>query len=249
MYEQLSIYITRNKAHGSHAIFIITFLLLTSVAELNAQQLEIFSVRQSSTKPILTDIYLYVSGSREDQSLLYTSNNNIHNNKNTYSKYVDFGTGIEIYRNPSIFQFFGYFGYKYESLSYDKSIFVSEGVDSHWLSTDIKAEISCLGIGIKTDYFINSKVQNSDNFSYNGIYSDCFNKVSVCSYLAVQIRFTRLKFEVRIGPYIVPHINPDKIAYYNLTKSSVNGLYLDFRISYRIFTTGDPRNTPHFFNL
>ena len=239
----------RNKAYRCRTIFIITFLLLTYVARLNAQQLEIISVRQSIIKPVLTNIFFYVSGSRENQSSLRTSSNNVFNKKDTYSKYIDFGTGIELYREPSIFQFFSSVGYKYESLSYDKSLFISEGVDSHWLSTDIKAEVSYLGVGIKSDFFINSKVRNSDNFSYNGIYSDCFNKVSVCGYIAAQIRFTRLKFEVRVGSYIIPHINPDKIAYYNLTKTYVNGMYLDFRINYRIFTTGNPRNSPYIFNL
>lgn len=251
MYEQLSIYITRNKSFSSHAMLIAAFLFLISVAKLNAQQMEIISIGRSRIKPVFTDIFLYVSGSREKLPLLSTSNNNGINKKDTYSKYINLGTGVEIYRKPGIFQFSSYLGYKYESLSYVKNLFTNERVDCHWVSTDIKAEVSYLGLGIKSDFFINSKVRNNDNFSYNGIYPDCFNRVSLCAYFSAQIRFTKLKFEACIGSYIVPHINPDKIAYYNLTNASVNGLYLDFRINYRIFTTGDPRNIPIFtiFNL
>lgn len=222
-------------------------ILFLSTNYTYAQEFKIKHIEQSLTSPRLTNLYIYAAGNREKFSNMWTANNTLYNSKNTYGKYVDVGVGIEMYKEKGLFQFCGSLGYKYETYSYDKSIFSDQGIDTHWLSADIKAEIPFFGAGMKSDIFLISKIRQKNNFSYNGINPECFNNISLCWYAALHIRFTNVKIEARLGTYIVPHLNPSKIAYYNSTTTHIDALYFEFKLSYRIFTTGTPHNVPHIF--
>ena len=214
----------------------------------DAQELKINPIKQSRINPIITNVYLYAAGGREHHSNLWTSNNTVYSNNHVYGKYVDMGAGVEIYKEKGLLQYCGTLGYKYQSYSYDKKLLDGYGVDTHWLSADIKAEILYVGTGFKTDFFLDAKIKNDDKFTYNGIYPECFNDISLCWYFALHLRFTRLKLEARIGTYIIPHLNANKITYHNMSKTHVDGLYFEFRLNYRIFTTGRPHNAPSVFD-
>ena len=93
-----------------------------------------------------------------------------------------------------------------------------------------------------------TKIKNNDHFSYEGLYSDCFNHISFCYYVGFNVRFTRLKLEARIGSYLVPQFSPEKISYHNMTKTHVDGSYFEIRVYYRIFTTGKVHSSPYMFD-
>lgn len=217
-----------------------TVAALVSTLQLHAQELEIDLLKKTQLKPWITNIFIYGAGSRVNHGNLWTASNTHYGNNDTFGKYSDIGAGVEAYRDNGWFQFSGTIGYKYQNYNYDKKLFSHSGIDSHWLSTDIKTEIAYFGAGLKSDIFLRSIIRNNNNFDYNGIYPDCFNNMTLCWYGAMHVRFTRLKAEVRIGSYIVPHLNAAKISYYNLIPTHIDRLYFEIRMSFRIFTTGSP---------
>lgn len=222
-------------------------VFLVCTLPLKAQDVKVIPVRPSRIKPLHASVGVYAAGSRICHESLTTANNTRYNYQPTYGKYVDAGVTAELCRNRGIFQYIGSVGYKYNVYNYSKSMIGDSGVDSHWISTDLKAEVSYVGLGVQSDIHLFSKVRNNDYFSYNGLYPETFNSATLCWYLSGQLRFTRLKLEARVGSYIIPHLNPNKIAYYNLTDTTVNNLYFECRLSYRIFTTGRVRSIQSLF--
>lgn len=219
-------------------------LAFFATLQLHAQEPDVAELKMTQTKPMITNIFVYGAGGREEHGNLWTAANSLRNSKDIYGKYSDIGAGVELYREDGWLQFSGSLGYKYQNYSYDKKLIGDSGIDSHWLSTDLKAEFCYCGVGIKSDVYLNSRTRSSNNFDHNGIYPDCFNHMTLCWFFAMQAQFTRLKVEARYGTYIVPHINPSKIAYYNLSTTHVDGLYFEVKLSFRIFTTGSPFNAP-----
>lgn len=225
--------------------FIATAVLaFFATLQLHAQESDVAELKMTQTKPMITNVFVYGAGGREEHGNWWTAANSLYNGKDIYGKYSDIGAGVEIYRGKGWLQVSGSLGYKYQNYGYDKKFISDSGIDSHWLSTEIKAEVSYLGTGFKSDIFLHSNTRSTNNFDHNGIYPDCFNPMTLCWFIAMQAQFTRLKVEGRCGTYIVPHINPSKIAYYNLSNTNVDGLYLEVKLSFRIFTTGSPFNAP-----
>lgn len=140
----------------------------------------------------------------------------------------------------------GYFGYKYEVYGYNKGFSDNSGVYSHWLSADMNVSYANFGAGIRSDIFLTSKIKNNDHFTYEGLYSECFNPITLCFYGSLNLRFTNFKLEARLGSYLIPQFNPDKISYYNLKATHVEGLYFELKLHYRIFTTGKVHKAPSF---
>ena len=220
-------------------------LVFISSLQLKAQSPSIEDLKTTRIKPLITNVFVYGTGGRETHENLWTAvNSSLTNGKDTYGKYSDIGAGVEIYKENGWFQFNGSLGYKYLNYGYDKKFISDSGIDSHWLSTDLKAEVYYGGVGIKSDIFLHSRTRSTNNFDHNGIYPSCFNPMTLCWFFAMQAQFTRLKVEARCGTYIIPHINPSKIAYYNLSTTYVEGWYFEVKLSLRIFTTGSPFNAP-----
>lgn len=218
-----------------------SIIVLLPMLHLQAQEVKITCIKKTTTKPLITNIFLYGAGSRESHSNMWTASNTVSSSTKTYyGKYTDFGLGTDFYFGEGWVHFVGALGYKYKNYSYDKTLVRNSGIDSHWVSTDLKVETLNFGLGIQSDTFIKSKTHNKDHFAYNGIYPDCFNAMTLCWYFALHARFNQLKAEARIGSYIIPPLNPSKIAYYNLTNTHINGLYIEIRLNFRIFTTGSP---------
>ncbi len=228
------------------ALLLLCFLL-SLVGRLHAQEV-VRPMTETQIKPILTNVFVYAAGSRVEHGNMWTANNTVFDKKYLYGKYMDLGAGVELYRAGGFLQYNGSLGYKYQFYDYNKGLFGAAGVDSHWLSADVKVESMYFGAGIKSDVYLGSKIKNRDNFSFNGIYPDSFNPMSLCWYAALHFRFTRLKFEARLGSYIVPPLSPQKISYYNITKTHIEALYFEMRLSCRIFTSGEPLHAPSMFN-
>lgn len=237
MSELLNMYIIKNRYFIRATI--LCLMLITSSVVVSAQDSIVNPLSKSEKKTIHTDVLLYVAGSRNSHGNMWTASNTIYVNNYIYGKYLDIGAEFDFCRDNGAIKFCSLLGYRVETFSFDKRFFANTGIDSHFISADIKAEYIFLGAGLKSDIFLFSRAKDQGDLSYLGYNSSCFNRLSLCAYLSCIIPFSRLKLEVRLGSYIVPHLNPNKISYVNLTKSYVDGLYFEFRLSYKIFTTGN----------
>ena len=237
MSELLNMYIIKNRYFIRATI--LCLMLITSSVVVSAQDSIVNPLSISEKKTTPTDVLLYVAGSRNSHGNMWTASNTVYVDNYIYGKYLDIGAEFDFCRDNGTIKLCGLLGYRVETFSFDKRFFANTGIDSHFISADIKAEYIVLGAGLKSDIFLFSRAKDPGGLVYLGYNSDCFNRMSLCAYISYTIPFSRLKLEGRIGGYFVPHINPNKISYVNLTKSYFDGLYFEFRLSYKIFTTGN----------
>ena len=235
------------KTKKKYRCFQILVLVLVNTGNLVAQDLLVKPLSKTSLNPLQTEIFLYAAGGTSNNRNLWTANNQINTkNKGLYGTYFDVGLSAEVYRSKKEwFKIGGSMGYKYEVYGFDNRLSANTGLYSHWMSLDLDAIWGNLcGVGIRSDVFLGSKIKNHDHFTHEGLYSDCFNKMAFCYYFSINIRLTKVKIEGRLGSYIKPQLNPDKISYFNMNKTNVNGLYFELRAYYRLFTTGDIQKFP-----
>ena len=227
---------------------VFTIWLAMGAHKLSAQESVVTPLSQSTLNPIQADIFVYAAGGTSKNGNLWTATNYI-NDKDVYGTFVDLGLKAELYKQKlNGIRLGTSFGYKYQVYAYDKSLSGNSGVYSHWLTADLDFCLSYFNAGFKSDIFLSSKIKNNDHFSYEGLYSDCFNHISFCYYVGLNVRFTRLKLEARIGSYLVPQFSPEKISYHNMTKTHVDGSFFEIRVYYRIFTTGKVHSSPYMFD-
>lgn len=227
---------------------VFTIWLAMGAHKLLAQESVVTPLSQSTLNPLQADIFVYAAGGTSKNGNLWTATNYI-NDKDVYGTFVDLGLKAEFYKQKlNGIRLGTSFGYKYQVYAYDKSLSGNSGVYSHWLTADLDFCLSYFNAGFKSDIFLSSKIKNNDHFSYEGLYSDCFNHISFCYYVGFNVRFTRLKLEARIGSYLVPQFSPEKISYHNMTKTHVDGSYFEIRVYYRIFTTGKVHSSPYMFD-
>ena len=215
-----------------------------------AQENNVRPISQTVLNPLQADLFLYASWGTSKNGNLWTATNNVRNkDMDVYGTYLDAGFEVELFKQKlNAIRLGASLGYKYEVYAYNKSLSNNSGVYSHWLTADLDFNISYFNVGVKSDIFLSSNIKNNDHFSYEGLYSDCFNRMSLCYYVGANIRFTRLKLEARIGSFLKPQFSPEKISYHNMNKTYVNGLYFEIRAFYRIFTTGKVHSAPYLFD-
>lgn len=226
-------------------------LLLIVCTGVKAQTVDTDTVRvkplkEATLRPLLVDVWLYGAGSYKSHSNLWTANNYSSESNHLYDTFTDIGVEADFHRG-GLLRFGGSMGYKFERYAYDPGLFSSEGVFSHWLSTSLNVNYWFFGGGLLADIYLGSRIKNSDNFSYEGLYGDCFNRFSYGCYGSYFVMFMRIKVEGRMGYYFKTQFNQDKIAHYNLHKSYVNGLFWEVKLSYRLFTSGRHYNISYMF--
>ena len=236
------------KTKRHHILFTILVLAILMGTGIKAHAQDIIdgtatvqTLKQTTLRPVLFDLWLYGAASYKSHPNLWTANNNSSTSKHLYETFTDIGVETEVYKNP-LLRLNASAGYKYERYAFDSGLSSSEGVYSHWLSTSLGMNYWLFCTGILSDIYLGSHIKNKDSFSYEGLYGDCFNRTSLGVYFGANMTFTRLKVEARIGSYLKPQLNPDKIAHYNLHKSHVNGLYWEIKLAYRLFTSGKHYN-------
>ena len=223
--------------------YILLFMLLLCVCveartqEIDSESVIVKPIKDTKLRPLLVDVWLYGAGSYKSHTNLWTANNNSSGSRSLYDTFADIGIEAEIHKDR-LLRFGGALGYKYERYAYDSGFSSSEGVYSHWLSTSVNASYWFFNVGLLSDIYLGSSVKNSDYFSYEGLYGDCFNRASFGFYVGSFIMFTRMKIEGRIGSYIKTQLNPDEIARHNLYNSRVSGFFWELKASYRLFTSG-----------
>ena len=217
-----------------------------------AQDIEpVRPLRTTTLHPMQYDIFVYAAGSAYTYGNLWTANNNTNkNSQKVKGTYYDIGVGIEAYKRSSTQVSFS-LGYKHERFAYTKGFNNASGVNSNWLTTDLNLTWNYLGVGAKSDIFLASSIKNKDHFTYEGLYSECFNRMTFTPYFELGTKVLNFKLAARMYFNVVPMLNVDKIAYYNLHKSHLNesGLRLEVKVNYRIFTTGQRLKSSSMFDF
>ena len=203
--------------HFVRAIVLCLMFIASSIVT-NAQDIVVNPITISNKRSILNDISIYVAGGRENHNSMNLASNNVYINRDVFANYIDIGVDVVFYKENSILRFSSSLGYRLQPYSFDRSLFANTGINSHFIATDIRTEILYFGAGLKSDIFLGSKVKKQDDLSLMGLHSKCFNPMSLCAYYAFFIPFAKFKIEARIGTYIVPHISPKKLAYYNFRR-------------------------------
>ena len=243
MYVRLNMCTTVIDRHQCIRLLYAVSLLMFTL-RLPAQDNVVNTLLPMRLNPLQMEVFAYVGGSTQNgylsNAFLRTANNNASGGyRDVYGTYLDVGLGGELYKSQfDNIRIRTAIGYKREKYAYNKSLSDNSGVYSDWLSTEVSAIAAFVGVGFKSNIFMGSKIKNKDNFTYEGLYSECFNKMALCGYICTSFRFTRLKMEARVGTFFKPQFSPKKISYYNMTKTSVDGFYFEVRAYYRIFTTG-----------
>lgn len=226
-------------------ILLIWIANLSAVAHNKEGIVRIGPLTSTTVNVWRTDIYAYGAWTGYKNANLWTANNNTgkHHTEH-YLNFIDIGFGVNLYKDRG-FIFEGNIAYTHGELSYSRQLFPKTYVGSHWLTLD--SNISHLFLldgmfygGIKSSVFMSSMTKNNDNFSIEGIYSDCFNLLTFFPYFGMRLRFQYIKLEARIGGQVVPYLNTNKIAYHNMHKTYVKGLYFEARLGVKLFSTSNP---------
>lgn len=225
-----------------------TISLLVFALNVSAQEDAVKMLSPVKLNPLQMELFAYAGGGSTHNGNLWTANNYV-NDRDLYGTYLDMGLGGEFYQSQfEDIRIRTTIGYKREKYAYSKTLADNSGIYTNWLSTDVGFIITPLfGAGLMSNIFMGSKIRNNDNFTYEGLYGECFNKTALCWYVNFSLRFTRFKVDARVGSFFKPQFSPEKISYYNMTKTHVDGTYFEVRAFYRIFTTGRIYDAPSFF--
>lgn len=131
-------------------------------------------------------------------------------------------------------------GYQYCHHAFDWGFFGQGGMQSHWLTTDIRMNCVNYFIGMQNDILLSNHVSNaSDMFS-----GDCLNKHCMSIYVGVEFALaTKLKLQGRFGYQLKRQMDADRLAYYSMQRSKVKGEFVELRLCYSLFTTKNVFNT------
>lgn len=228
----------------------IIILLFCRVCIIHANNkeadIQIYEPTHSNLSPLRNEMYIFGTWGYNDYKYLYTANNHstLKERSVPYLTFYELGIGIDTYKDRG-FIVEGNLGYAYGSLAYSKSPFVKSRVQSHWLTfdtniTNVYMLNGMLFLGLKSSFFLNSSIKNTDNYALEGLYNDCFNSVTFTPYLGIKYKLQNFKLEGRAGWHVIPYLDADKIAYHNMYKTSVSGFFIEFKLSLRVFTTSYP---------
>ena len=202
--------------------------------------------KYSQLHPLQYDIFVYASGSFKTHDNLWTATNTVDIDKVTRDTYINLGVEAEAYTAQTL-KLNASLGYKYERYGYKAGFSTNDGILTHWLSPAVSLRSSFIGLeysaGVMSDIYIGSRIKSNDNLSYVGLNSDCFNRASLAAFIEMGYSFNRIRIGGRMGWYITPQLNPDKIAYYNQCKTYVDGKFWEVKLSWRIFTSGSHYST------
>lgn len=224
---------------------IILFAQMSVSAQVSSEHVQVEPISPTSINKWRTDVYAFGTWSGYKNGNLWTANNNTGKDKSDcYLNFTELGIGIDLYKDHG-FLLEGNLGYTYGSLAYTRTLFSNSNVSSHWINFDANISHTLLldGMfygGIKSSLFIDSSVNNTDNYSFEGFYDDCFNTATFIPYFGFRLRFQYIKLDARIGGQIVPYLNANKIAYHNMHKTHIDGLYFEIRFGVKLFSTSNP---------
>lgn len=215
---------------------VLTCLFLSCFVHLMGQDAQVVKpLKESNTKSHIVECYASISGNSVKQSSLWTAGVNVLG-KDYYSTQIFAGVGGNyIFGSGMVLNLD--LGYNYERIAFDRSIIPASGVLSHRMNINVSLMYLCLGAGVKTGFFLGSNTKSTSFETFNGLFDECFNKASVAWFICAEYRFSILVLKGKVGSYIVPNLNVDKIAYYNMHKTRVDCTFFEVGLAFRIFST------------
>lgn len=224
-------------------MFVFTFL---SFIKLNAQDRDVVIIeplKYSSAIKWKTDVFVYgLGGSTKNGSLYTATNGNLSTmtDYDIYNTFMDFGISTSFYRNR-LLRYNASVGYMYSRYAINRGI-RDGGFNSNWITLDLSISVQLgyglfINGGLKGNLFLSGSNTPSGEFQYLGLNNDCYNKFSNNWYVGAAYNIKFIKLEFKFGSYMAPLLNANKIAYYNLGKTHVEGLFFEFGLGVKIFST------------
>ena len=194
-------------------------------------------LEKSSTSPYNFDIYAYCRMSWQG-SKISTGTNYQFNPKQRKMNQQTFNVGVEfdLYRNIR-HHFLAGIGYSYTHLAFINSPFTSTGVHIHWLNIDAKYLFLHYEAGVESGWFLGGSEKSHKSSDVTGITPNCYNRLYLKPYLGVSYSFQKVKLEARLGCFVIPKLDANRVAYNNLLNTEINLLCFEVGVAYRIFTT------------
>lgn len=197
--------------------------------------------RKSTANLIGSDLYINCTlgsiykGTFEDNVFSAISDNMA----TIYSSFVDVGVGSEFYSTQYDQLRLGVnLGYKYERFAFDKGLFRTLGMHTHWITTDVNVSWKVLCAGAKAETLLDKRIKYDETFSYQGFNDECFNNFAASIYCGLNAKFSFIKLEFRVGYYILHQLDRNAIAYYHsLNEVKDQRGYYEAKISFPIFST------------
>lgn len=218
------------------------------------------SLGETKQKPIIYNLWGYGMGARTKHANLWTANNPSYNSDDLFCTHWDVGLCFEISRCPrkisnesnagltarDVMNVFYSFraglslGYRHEAFAFQTSNQerLQPGIVQHRLTIETGLKYVPFTMGLVTDFLLKSDHKDHDDFTHVGLNDDCFNRTTFRWYMGLCLPISFVELEARIGWYIVPQLNTNKFAYYNMGKGIWDGMYWELKLSFRIFTTG-----------
>lgn len=243
----LNTYISKWENHNPAVILLALFTFLFSSTAIAQEKADVIKpIFKTDIRQPQHDLFVYTSGSINDMAITFVMDDNGLYNKNSHPNSTNFGIGFSDYisHKGKIGMNIG-LGYIHERIAQDKGFWDNNGIYANWLNADANISLVWFSAGVISDIFLGSRLVNKDNFSFEGINDNCFNSISFATYLSFHFRFTNLKIEGRAGTYLIPHLNPNKLTYYNFVPTYVDSSYFEIKLYYRLFTTGNRKKSPY----
>lgn len=215
-------------------------ILATSLFHpLIAQQEVVRPLDNRETSPLSMDLLLYTDATRYYMSGIGTAGIPYLSSpikREMYEVCGDLGFRSDIYHIGQIFHTSFFVGLRYGHLYYKDERNINAGVHALWINAGIEERLSYFIAGIRSDLFLNSYTRSYDNYTYLGIPPKCFSPIDANYYFGGCIQTEVFRFDMKIVFYLIPQINPTRLAYYNLEYSNISSWYFEIGLSYRIFT-------------
>lgn len=224
--------------------------LWCTAGHLSAQEFHVDSIQKSTIHTVQAQLDAYASGFFHTSHPLYTATMNLP--VKTYFHWQDVivnaGLSTSIYStNIDYLRFICSVGYKYIRYNYQGDFFSNAGIHSHWLASEWKMGLGNTWIGIEAGFGVDAKLHHKiidhDHFRYVGFNDECLNKVSVAGLIGVYLPYKYCRCEFLVDLYIIPPLDAQKIAYYNIASTEVSQLTFEFRVYIPIFTTFSNNST------
>lgn len=195
-------------------------------------------IKSSVNNPLFADVWLYATGSRQGYSNMWTANNSsFHPSQTLYGTYFDVSLMLELQKKKTVLHFpvrFGV-GYKYERFAYKNDKALNSGLFAHWLSTTFEY-FNFVVLGLRADFLLDGNLNSVDHYSYVGLYPSCLNKVALQWYIGLSLPIRFVNLHARMGSYILPPFDPNRVAYVNQGRAYVRSFFWEAGIGFRIFS-------------
>ena len=216
---------------------------------------------ETKRKPLNFILWGYGMGAKSKCANLWTANNPSYSSKDLFYTHWDLGVCFSIVSSPKhssdksnsgftrsdvVNLFYTRYitlglGYRHESYAFQtsKQGNYPQGIINHRFTCEASVKYMLFTVGLTTDFLLKSSYKDVGVFSNVGLNDDCFNRTSLRWYVGLYFPVSFLELEGRFGSYIVPTLNTNKFAYYNMNKGIWYGEFWELRIAFRLFTTGN----------